>query len=100
MKTIFAGENRTCENVKTFFFSSLTSAEENRRSEDVKTFFLLFTDIFRGKHELSVDTQKNFAFDFSRFWHADQKRLPIPGLSYMNQKTDCDTESPSALATT
>ena len=45
-------------------------------------FFLLFTDIFKGECQLSIGTRKNLANDFSRFWHADRKRLPISEIEY------------------
>ena len=63
-----------------FFCSPPISSEENRTSDYVKTFFLLSTDVFSGKHELLVGTRKNLAFDFSRFWHPDRKKLPTPDL--------------------
>ena len=50
----------------------------------MKTFFLLFTDIFRGKHELLVGTWKILAIDFSLFRHPDRKRLPIHALGYVD----------------
>ena len=47
-----------------------------------------FTGIFKAEkevcsHELLVGTRKNFAIDFSQFWHAAQKRLPTPALDLL-----------------